>query len=74
MLSYNLYDLLKYTKFVGVSLTLLRKFSKQILKALQFLARPDVVSISLFPPNHLPTHLCLYASLAHPPTHLCLSL
>lgn len=42
MLSYNLYDLLKYTKFHGVSLTLLRKFAKQILRALQFLSHRDV--------------------------------
>ncbi len=32
----------QYTKFHGVSLTLLRKFAKQILKALAFLAQDDV--------------------------------
>lgn len=32
----------QYTKFHGVSLTLLRKFAKQILKALAFLAHKDV--------------------------------
>jgi dual specificity tyrosine-phosphorylation-regulated kinase 1 len=58
MLSYNLYDLLKYTKFAGVSLTLLRKFTKQILKALQFLARPDVdiIHCDLKPENILLRH------------------
>ena len=40
--SYNLYELLKETGFHGVSLNLIRKFAKQILKALAFLARPDV--------------------------------
>ena len=40
--SYNLYELLKNTQFHGVSLNLIRKFAKQILKALAFLARPDV--------------------------------
>jgi hypothetical protein len=32
MLSLNLYDLLKNTQFAGVSLNLLRKFGRQILK------------------------------------------
>ena len=39
MLSYNLYELLKNTQFHGVSLNLVRKFAKQILHALAFLAR-----------------------------------
>ena len=42
MLSYNLYDLLRHTTFKGVSLNLIRKFGKQILKALCFLALRDV--------------------------------
>ena len=42
MLSYNLYDLLKNTKFKGVSLTLVRKFARSILTSLEFLSRPDV--------------------------------
>ena len=33
---------MKETGFHGVSLNLIRKFAKQILKALAFLARPDV--------------------------------
>ena len=58
MLSCNLYELLKNTKFVGVSLNLIRKFSKQILKALEFLARPDVdiVHCDLKPENILLRH------------------
>ena len=32
MLSYNLYELLRNTQFRGVSLNLIRKFSRQILK------------------------------------------
>jgi dual specificity tyrosine-phosphorylation-regulated kinase 1 len=42
MLSLNLYELLKNTHFAGVSLNLIRKFAKQILKALAYLARPDI--------------------------------
>ena len=42
MLSYNLYDLLRHTSFKGVSLNLIRKFGKRILKALCFLALRDV--------------------------------
>ena len=42
MLSLNLYELLKNTQFAGVSLNLIRKFAKQILRALAYLARDDV--------------------------------
>ena len=58
ILSCNLYELLKNTKFAGVSLNLIRKFSKQILKALEFLARPDVdvVHCDLKPENILLRH------------------
>ena len=58
MLSYNLYELLKNTKFFGVSLNLIRKFSKQILRALEFLARPDVdiIHCDLKPENILLKH------------------
>jgi len=45
MLSYNLYDLLRHTSFKGVSLHLIRKFGKQILKALCFLSLDDVAVI-----------------------------
>eukprot|EP00605_Chrysophyceae_sp_TOSAG23-4_P000588 GSChrysophyteH1.ASY1.ANO1.665.1 assembled CDS len=55
MLSYNLYELLKNTRFKGVSLNLIRKFSKQILKSLQFLAKPevDIIHCDLKPENIL---------------------
>jgi dual specificity tyrosine-phosphorylation-regulated kinase 1 len=58
MLSYNLYELLKNTQFHGVSLNLVRKFAKQILHALAFLARPDVAVIhcDLKPENILLRH------------------
>jgi len=58
MLSYNLYDLLRNTQFYGVSLNLIRKFARQILKALYFLARDDVdiVHCDLKPENILLRH------------------
>ena len=58
MLSYNLYDLLRNTKFKGISLNLIRKFSKQILKSLSFLASPEVnvIHCDLKPENILLRH------------------
>jgi len=58
MLSLNLYELLKNTQFGGVSLNLIRKFSKQVLKALLFLARRDVdvIHCDLKPENILLRH------------------
>ena len=58
MLSYNLYELLKNTRFKGVSLNLIRKFSKQILKSLKFLASPevDMIHCDLKPENILLRH------------------
>lgn len=58
MLSLNLYELLKNTQFSGVSLNLIRKFAKQILKALQYLSRPDVdvIHCDLKPENILLRH------------------
>ena len=58
MLSYNLYDLLRHTTFKGVSLNLIRKFGKQILKALCFLALRDVsvIHCDLKPENILLRH------------------
>lgn len=58
MLSLNLYELLKNTQFGGVSLNLIRKFSKQVLKALLFLARKDVdvIHCDLKPENILLRH------------------
>ena len=58
MLSYNLYELLKNTRFKGVSLNLIRKFSRQILKSLKFLATPevDIIHCDLKPENILLRH------------------
>lgn len=58
MLSYNLYDLLRNTKFNGVSLNLVRKFAKQILRTLDFFSRPevDVIHCDLKPENILLKH------------------
>lgn len=58
MLSLNLYELLKNTQFAGVSLNLIRKFAKQVLKALAFLARTDVdiIHCDLKPENILLRH------------------
>eukprot|EP01064_Diplonema_japonicum_P038125 TRINITY_DN9131_c0_g1_i1.p1 TRINITY_DN9131_c0_g1~~TRINITY_DN9131_c0_g1_i1.p1 ORF type:complete len:456 (+),score=75.82 TRINITY_DN9131_c0_g1_i1:75-1442(+) len=55
LLSFNLYDLIKYTKFCGVSLTLIRKFAYQILKTLEFLAQPSlqIIHCDLKPENIL---------------------
>ena len=58
MLSYNLYELLKNTRFKGVSLNLIRKFSKSILKALAFLSLPtvNIIHCDLKPENILLKH------------------
>jgi len=58
MLSLNLYELLKNTKFGGVSLNLIRKFARQVLKALMFLSRSDVdiIHCDLKPENILLRH------------------
>ena len=55
MLSYNLYELLKNTRFRGVSLNLIKKFARQILKCLAFLALPEVsiIHCDLKPENIL---------------------
>ena len=55
LLSFNLYDLLKYTKFNGVSLNLVRKFAYQILKSLEFLSSSSigVIHCDLKPENIL---------------------
>jgi dual specificity tyrosine-phosphorylation-regulated kinase 1 len=58
MLSYNLYDLLRNTRFRGVSLNLIRKFSKAILKSLEYLSSPSVniIHCDLKPENILLRH------------------
>lgn len=54
-LSFNLYELLKRTHFNGVSLNLVRKFARQILKTLAYLSLPDVdvIHCDLKPENIL---------------------
>jgi serine/threonine protein kinase len=54
-LSLNLYELLKKTHYRGVSLPLIRKFGRQILKALAFMLKPsiDVIHCDLKPENIL---------------------
>jgi dual specificity tyrosine-phosphorylation-regulated kinase 1 len=54
-LSMNLYDLLRNTKFTGISFDLIRKFAKQILISLRFFAQPDVsiIHCDLKPENIL---------------------
>lgn len=58
LLSFSLYDLLRSTEFYGVSLNLVRKFSRQILSCLAFLARDDIriVHCDLKPENVLLRH------------------
>ncbi len=57
MLSYNLYEVLRHTKFQGVSFVLLRKLSKQINAALAFLSSApgmmDIIHCDLKPENIL---------------------
>lgn len=55
MLSFNLYQLLRRTHFKGVSLNLIRKFARQILKTLAYLSLEDVniVHCDLKPENIL---------------------
>ncbi|GIY05769.1 hypothetical protein CDAR_506481 [Caerostris darwini] len=55
LLSHNLYDLLRNTKFRGVSLNLTRKFAQQMCTALMFLSHPDlkIIHCDLKPENIL---------------------
>eukprot|EP01038_Epipyxis_sp_PR26KG_P012095 gene12095-16185_t len=55
ILSFNLYELLKNTKFRGVSLGLIRKFCRQLLKSLELLSREDIniIHCDLKPENIL---------------------
>ena len=51
----SLYELLRNTSFKGVSLNLVRKFARQLLKALAFLAKPEngIIHCDLKPENIL---------------------
>ena len=55
MLSYNLYELLRNTNFLGVSLNLIRKFAHQVLTSLMFLSNENVniIHCDLKPENIL---------------------
>ena len=55
MLANNLYELLRNTRFRGVSLNLIKKFARQILKCLAFLSLPEVniIHCDLKPENIL---------------------
>jgi dual specificity protein kinase YAK1 len=47
ILSYNLYELLKNTKFRGVSLDLIHKFGKQILESLVCMGEHKIIHCDL---------------------------
>lgn len=51
----NLFDVLRGTNFNGISLKLLRKFTRQILKALEYMRHPNVnvIHCDLKPENIL---------------------
>jgi len=58
LLSHNLYDLLRNTNFRGVSLNLIRKFARQVISGLAFLALPNIniIHCDLKPENILLRH------------------
>eukprot|EP01039_Chlorochromonas_danica_P002125 gene2125-2319_t len=56
ILSFNLYELLRNTKFRGVSLNLVRKFSVQLLRALELLNKVNIIHCDLKPENILLRH------------------
>lgn len=55
LLSYNLYELLRNTNFLGVSLNLTRKLAQQLCTSLLFLASPpvNIIHCDLKPENIL---------------------
>ena len=57
-LSYSLFDLLRNTSFQGISLSLVRKLTVQVLNAMDFLAKqaPSVVHCDIKPENVLLRH------------------
>ena len=57
MLSISLYDLLKKNQFKGLSPTLIKRFSIQILQALSFLSKLNIVHCDLKPENILLVHI-----------------
>lgn len=57
LLSINLYDLLKKHQFKGISPTLIKRFSIQILQALSFTKRFRIIHCDLKPENILLVHI-----------------
>lgn len=53
VLSMNLYELIKQSKFRGLQLTTIKKFATQILTCLQFLAKQNVIHCDIKPENIL---------------------
>lgn len=53
LLSYNLYEVLKFSSFKGISLSLIQKFARQLLEALAFLSRVGIIHCDLKPENIL---------------------
>jgi len=53
LLSVNLYELLKSSKFKGFSLSLVRRFAVQLLETLSFLERNHIIHCDLKPENVL---------------------
>ncbi|KDO30065.1 CMGC/DYRK/DYRK1 protein kinase [Saprolegnia parasitica CBS 223.65] len=51
LLSYNLFQLLQSTKYAGIGLKLLRKFMKQVLESLRYLADSSIIHCDLKPEN-----------------------
>jgi serine/threonine protein kinase len=53
LLGMNLYDILRRTSFVGLSLGLVRRFAHQIVHALYFLSQVGIIHCDLKPENVL---------------------
>lgn len=53
LLGINLYELLKYNKYKGFPIPLVRQFSRQILEALAFLEKKKIIHCDLKPENVL---------------------
>ncbi|OQR85159.1 serine/threonine-protein kinase minibrain-like isoform X1, partial [Achlya hypogyna] len=51
LLSFNLFQLLQSTKYTGIGLKLLRKFMRQVLESLQYLAESSIIHCDLKPEN-----------------------
>lgn len=53
LLGINIYELLKYNKYKGFPIPLVRRFSRQILEALAFLEKKKIIHCDLKPENVL---------------------